>query len=313
MKNLLLLGIVLLFFACTPVKEKIPSALNVASGRVVRLDSFPSKYVADRNVDIWLPEGYSSTSNYPVLYMHDGQMLFDSTTTWNKQEWGIDEIMGKLIKEKKIKPMIVVGAWNGGQDRHIDYFPQKPFESLPESYQDSLVKNAKRTNGHFYFSKGVQSDNYLKFLVEELKPYIDKYYPTLKNRENTFIAGSSMGGLISMYAICEYPETFGAAACLSTHWPGAKPYPGNPVPNAFMEYLAKNLPTPKDHKIYFDYGTETLDAFYEPHQLGVDSVMRLKGYDAHSWTTKKFPGANHSERAWMARIDQPLLFITDKN
>jgi predicted alpha/beta superfamily hydrolase len=282
--------------------------VQVSSGKVIRHSLFASKFVDARNVDVWLPEGYQTSKKYAVLYMHDGQMLFDSTTTWNKQEWGIDETLSQLIKQKKIRDCIVVGIWNSGKNRHIDYFPQKPFESIDPEKQDSLY-NAKRGNGNSVFSGKVQSDTYLRFLVTELKPFIDSMYATKKDRANTFIAGSSMGGLISIYAICEYPEIFGAAACLSTHWPGIFYTENNPIPSAFMSYMKAKLPSPLKHKIYFDYGTETLDAMYEPYQLQVDSIMQSKGYDSKTWTTKKFVGENHSEQAWRKRFDIPALFL----
>lgn len=87
-----------------------------STGAIQRLENFPSRFVSPRNIDAWLPEGYKPDKEYPVLYMHDGQMLFDSTTTWNGQEWGVDEILGRLIREKRIRPCIVVGVWNAGGD-----------------------------------------------------------------------------------------------------------------------------------------------------------------------------------------------------
>jgi len=109
-----------------------------------------------------------------------------------------------------------------------------------------------------------------------------------------------MGGLISMYAICEYPDVFGGAACLSSHWPGTFTLDNNPIPQAFYNYLKKNLPSPKTHKIYFDYGTKTLDAMYPPLQEQVDIIMKSKGFTSKSWITKKFEGEDHSERAWQS-------------
>ncbi|HRJ16216.1 MAG TPA: alpha/beta hydrolase-fold protein, partial [Saprospiraceae bacterium] len=89
----------------------------VSAGRIERHEQFPSQFVSARNVDVWLPEGYSPRKKYAVLYMHDGQMLFDGAGTWNKQEWQVDEIAGKLLAEGKIRDCIVVGIWNGGQAR----------------------------------------------------------------------------------------------------------------------------------------------------------------------------------------------------
>jgi len=284
----------------------------VYSGKIERLENFESEYVNDRNIDVWLPDGYSENQKYNVLYMHDGQMLFDANTTWNNQEWGVDETMAKLISEKKIPPCIVVGIFNDANDRHSDFFPQKPFESLPKNFKDSIME-LYRYEEDALFSKAIQSDAYLNFLLEEVKPFVDSNFSVYTERESTFIAGSSMGGLISMYAICEYPEVFAGAACLSTHWPGIFELEGNLIPAAFQRYMREHLPEPTSHRVYFDYGTETLDAKYEDAQVGVDSVMKVKGYKSENWMTKKFEGHNHSENSWRKRLHIPIEFIMGTN
>lgn len=284
---------------------------QVSSGTIQRIADFPSRYVNTRHVDVWLPPHYDLSKKYAVLYMHDGQMLYDSSATWNKTSWNVDDVAAFLLKADKVKPFIVVGIWNGGKSRHPDYFPQKPFELLTKEEKNFVtgqLQNSGRTTEIFQ----PQSDNYLKFIVTELKPYIDEYYPTRKGRKDTFIAGSSMGGLISLYAICEYPEVFGGAACLSTHWPGIFTMDNNPVPGAFVNYLQNNLPDSKNHKIYFDYGDQTLDAMYPPLQKQVDEVMMAKGFKDKNWITRYFPGENHSEIAWNKRLDIPLLFLLKK-
>ncbi len=281
---------------------------TLAAGSLKRYENFPSKYVAARNVDVWMPDGYDPSKKYPVIYMQDGQMLFDSTVTWNKLEWQVDEILSSLIKEKKISPCIVVGIWNTGAARHTDYFPQRVMESLTRAEQDTVYK-AGRSNGVAVFSGKVHSDDYLRFMVYELKPFIDSNYSTYKDRAHTMLAGSSMGGLISLYAICEYPEVFGAAACLSTHWPGIFSLENNPIPAAMMKYLQTHLPSPKDHRIYFDYGTATLDAWYKPFQQKADAIMKKKGYNNRNWMTREFPGEEHSERAWGRRLRIPVIFL----
>ena len=285
---------------------------RVAAGSFKRFENFQSKYVEVRNVDVWLPEGYSNQKKYPVVYMQDGQMLFDSTTTWNHLDWGVDEVADKLIKEKKVRPFIVVGIWNIAAKRHIEYFPQKPFELMPKERQDSIFK-VSRKNGHSIFAVDkMDSDNYLKFLVTEVKPFIDKTFSVLSDQSNTFIAGSSMGGLISMYAICEYPKVFGGAACLSTHWPGLFTMDNNHIPDAFFNYMKSHLPGPKNHRIYFDYGTETLDALYPPLQKKADEIIKAKGFTSANWITKEFTGAEHSERAWQQRLNIPFEFLLKK-
>ena len=309
LKYILQLFIILFYSTMLLQAQPLP---KVKKGTIERIEKFASKYVDPRNVDVWLPESYSTKKKYAVLYMHDGQMLFDSTTTWNKKSWDVDKVITRLFEQGKLKDVIVVGIWNGDKSRHADYFPQKPFENL-DTAKKEMVLTAARNNGVSVFGNyQIQSDGYLKFLVEELKPFIDKKYRTNKDAAHTFIAGSSMGGLISMYAICEYPNVFGGAACLSTHWPGIFQMNNNPIPEAFYNYLQNNLPNPAKHKIYFDYGDKTLDALYPPLQKKVDTIMQEKGYTDKSWLTKYFPGQDHSEDSWRSRFEIPLLFLLGK-
>lgn len=295
----LLTGIFMLQIAET--NAQLPT---VVSGKIERYTDFKSAVIEARNVDVWLPADYSPSKKYAVLYMHDGQMLFDSATTWNKQEWHVDETVSKLIVEGKIMDCIVVGIWNNGIYRHADYFPQKPLADLPAATRDTLIKNELQGKP--------RSDAYLQFIVSELKPFIDKTYSTYTDKAHTFIAGSSMGGLISMYAICEYPEIFGGAACISTHWPGSIQAEKDIIPDAFLNYLQQHLPSPTDHKIYFDYGTATLDQLYEPYQLKANAIMQTKNYTSTNWLTKKFEGENHSEEAWSKRLFIPVTFLMSK-
>lgn len=296
---------ILLLLSSVLFAQELP---KVSSGTIERIENFKSKFVTERNIDIWLPSDYTPSNKYAVLYMHDGQMLYDASQTWNKQSWEVDEVLDKLIASHQVNPVIIVGIWNGGTTRHYDYFPQKPFEMLSKKQQDSIY-NLNRSEGVKLFNGKVNSDNYLKFIVKELKPLIDKKYAVHKDMQHTYIAGSSMGGLISMYAICEYPDVFGGAACLSTHWPGIFQVENNPIPNAFYRYLKMKLPNPKNHKLYFDFGTATLDALYETLQNEVDLIIKQKGYDSKHWMTKKFEGENHSELAWQKRLHIPFLFL----
>ncbi len=280
-----------------------------ASGKIIRHSEFASQFVPSRTIDVWLPEGYTPAKKYAVLYMHDGQMLYDSTGTWNHQEWKVDETIQELMRQQKIKDCIVVGIWNAGIRRHAEYFPQAPYEMLTKSQQEH-VYNSYRGNGQsIFFGIPIASDLYLKFITQELKPFVDRQYSTRPERDYTAIAGSSMGGLISLYAICEYPEIFGGAACLSTHWPGVFSMQDNPIPTAFFAYLQKKLPEPLTHRIYFDYGTETLDSMYAALQLQVDQIMIRKGFTAKDWVSLSWPGQDHSERSWSGRLAVPMEFI----
>jgi len=285
--------------------------ITVSTGTMQRLESFPSKYIDARNIDIWLPKGYSNKVKYAVLYMHDGQMLFDPTSTWNKQAWKVDEVAGKLIEEQKTKPFIIVGIWNNSPNRHPEYFPQKVYKTLSKEEKDFTTKKLiekARIKSEFQ----PVSDNYLKFIVNEVKPYIDSHFSTYTDVSNTYIAGSSMGGLISLYALCEYPNVFGGAACLSTHWTGIYQLENNSIPEHINDYLKNNLPSPKNHKIYFDHGDQTLDALYPTLQDKIDIIMKNKGYDTNNWMSKTFHGKDHSENAWHDRFDIPLLFLLKK-
>ncbi|HEY0945880.1 MAG TPA: ChaN family lipoprotein [Opitutaceae bacterium] len=278
------------------------SLATPSRGRIDRYTAFPSRHVVARNVDVWLPDGYSPARRYTVVYMHDGQMLFDRSIAWNGADWRADEVVSALLDQHAIAECIVVGIWNTGALRHREYFPQKPFAALAEPDRQRLLAGA--------LPGGPRADAYLSFLVEELKPFIDTHYSTHRDADHTVIAGSSMGGLISIYALCEYPQVFGRAACLSTHWIGLMDA-GKPdtVPDAFVDYLEKRLPPPGMHRIYFDHGDVGLDGLYAPTQERVDALMRKKGYRAADWSSRVFSGKEHSEDAWSERLHIPLTFL----
>jgi predicted alpha/beta superfamily hydrolase len=308
MKKLLILILISIYSCTITLAQTLP---KVNHGSIERIEAFKSKFIEDTNVDVWLPENYSSQKKYAVLYMHDGQMLFDAQTTWNKQAWEAEEVASRLLDETKVRDFIVVGIWSNGNTRHARYFPQKPFEDLSPAQKDTISK-ALQEKGRITTNFQPNSDAYLKFIIQELKPLIDQKYSVYKDRNNTFMAGSSMGGLISLYAICEYPEVFGGVVCLSTHWPGIFSVENNPIPDAFLAYMNTNLPKPKTHKIYFDYGDKTLDALYPPLQKKVDELMKNKGFTAKNWSTKFFPGKDHSEKSWSERLGIPLEFLLEK-
>lgn len=291
MKTLLTVFFAILF---STVSAQTP---NVSSGKLVEYLNFNSKNIGSRNVRVWLPDNYDPRQKYQVIYANDGQMLWDANTTWNRQEWKLDEVLSELSKNRKVKPTIVVAIDNAGANRHSEYFPQKPFERLSKKVQDSLYTLNRNQNQSLFVSK-VYSDKYLKFLVDELKPFVDRNYSTYKDSRHIFIMGSSMGGLISMYAATEYPEVFGGAIAMSTHWPGVFTSENNSIPLAFQNYLKENLKTRGKTKYYFDFGTETLDAMYEPYQMEVDQIMRSKKYTKRNWQTLKFAGEDHSEKSW---------------
>lgn len=245
--------------------NRSPAVLHPrVTGYVEHLAPIDSQFVDRRNVDVWLPSGYFSAGatarRYPVIYCQDGQNLFDPATSFIGVDWGVDETLTRLIAGKQIPAAIVVAVWNTPK-RLSEYMPQKPFERVKESDVPDMFKSARRQP---------LGDAYLCYLVNELKPAIDARYRTLPGRESTCILGSSLGGLISLYAIYEYPDVFGGAACLSTAWTVAG--------RITARDLQKALPDPKTHRIYFDYGNETKEDGYEPLQLMVDSQMKAAGY-----------------------------------
>ncbi len=285
---------------------------RVNEGRLYHWANFPSQFIGNRTVDIWVPEITDDTIiAYQVLYMHDGQMLFDSSITWNHLEWKVDESVQRLTEEGKVPPTMIVGIWNGGSKRHSEFFPEKVFRNMDDS-----TLNWCKANGRNYSVGGdsfqISSDAYLKFIVHELKPAIDSAFFVKKAKEHTFIAGSSMGGLISMYALCEYPEVFGGAMCFSTHWPGVWTLEGNPIPANILDYVNNHLPNPQNHFWYFDLGDQTLDALYPPIQSQVDAILHKHGNKEVNWITRFFGGDDHSERSWSRRFPDALWWLSTK-
>ena len=285
----------------------LPNPPSVAIGRIERLD-VPSKLVEPRPVDVWLPSDYTPAKRYAVLYLHDGQNLFDASQTWNKSAWNVHEALSKLMQAGKVRDTIVVGIPNSGKYRYSEYFPQKFLPLLPQTVRDDYVRRAQWDQP--------LADAYLRFLVEELKPLIDARYATRTEPASTVLMGSSMGGLISVYALCEYPQVFGGAAALSTHWVGRPGMWGTPdklqnatLPLAAFAYLRQNLPRPIQHKLYFDHGTTGLDAVYGVHQAFVDEIGKELGYTSSLWHSQVFEGTGHTENDWAARVGIPLQYL----
>jgi enterochelin esterase-like enzyme len=279
---------------------------HVTSGSIERI-RVASASVDERLIDVWLPEDYAARARaghrYQVLYMQDGQMLFDPATTWNRQAWRVDQVLGRLMREGRVPDTIVVGVWNNGKYRASEYFPQKVLDHMAPAVRASYLQQALEGRA--------RADDYLRYLVNEVKPAIDRRYATRSDAAGTFIMGSSMGGLISVYAFTEYPQVFGGAAGLSTHWVGSFA-PNAAIPLAAFNYLRHTLPAPDGRRLYLDRGTATLDALYGPAQAFVDEIVRERGYGPSDYESRVFEGAEHSERAWSERLEIPLLFLLKK-
>src|SRR5258707_8575072 len=169
---------------------------HTLTGNIKRHRAFPSKILGNRrDVLVYLPRGYRRFSGrrYPVLYLHDGQNIFDAATSFSGVEWGVDETAERLIKESLIEPLIVVAVANTGEQRIHEYAPT-------QGVFDAKAKRKRR-------SKGL-ARQYAHFLIDELKPYIDRKYRTNPDAEFTGLGGSSLGGLVTLAIGVLYPHVF---------------------------------------------------------------------------------------------------------
>jgi enterochelin esterase-like enzyme len=230
-----------IFLSVIPISSQ---ELKVSAGRLIRIENFPSKYVAARNVDIWLPDNYSLTKKYHALYMHDGQFLYNSNPQDSTSELRVDETLDSLIKRNAISECITIGIWSQASNKLSEYFPQKVLKYLSSKKRKWFIQHILQSNP--------SADNYLKFIVLELKPYIDKNFPVDNDPQYTHIAGTESAALISLYAMCEYPNVFGSTACIATEWnPSADPR----ITKSVLKYFQKNLPEFASHRLYFDQAT----------------------------------------------------------
>ncbi len=304
MRWIRMLGLVLAMLAGNATMAQPPS-----SGRLVEMGELPSALVGPRAVTLWLPPGYErGRDRYPVIYMHDGQNLFDAKKTNFGVEWGMDEAMARLASLGIGRAAIIVGIHSTAL-RYREYMPRGVYDRLPPAYA-KLVRDS-------HDGEPV-SDAYLRFIVEELKPRIDRAYRTRPGRADTAIMGSSMGGLISIYALGRYPEIFGQAAALSVHWPlvGAQAAGNVPpdapaiVTTAFAAWLKDSRVDPRVNRLYIDHGTATIDAFYPPFARAMEGVLATRGWrTGYAFQSRIFTGTAHDERAWAERADIPLAFL----
>jgi hypothetical protein len=292
------------FFLLAIAASGVQCASVQSPARFSAFDDSNFEGLLPRKVIVWLPPGYDSesTRRYPVLYMHDGQNLFDPSRAYGGRSWEAHTTAERLIREGKIEPFILVGIDNSVH-RFREYAPQKPLETVPDSVRMGLRPQMREGP--------LLADQYLKWISDSLVPSIDLRYRTKARAECRAMAGSSMGGLISLYGLCEYPELFGSAACLSTHWPIRLDSNSSVFRKAFEPYLfdklgAASAPKPR---VYFDRGSATLDRFYPPHQTAIDSCFEYWEYPDDRWLSLKFEGAEHNEQAWAARFDGVLLWL----
>jgi predicted alpha/beta superfamily hydrolase len=250
--------------------------------------SFHSRFLsADRDVLVYLPPGYDANKKqrYPVLYLHDGQNLFDGATSFIKgAEWRVDETAQSLIQSKAIKPVIIVGIYNAGKDRMDEYTP---------------TADAKR-------KMGGKADLYGRMIVEELKPFIDSTYRTLRDAKNTGLGGSSLGGLVSLYLALKYPNVFGEAAVVS--------------PSVWWDkkMIVREVEAMKKRsrlRIWLDTGTKEGGNKSEAEETITNARQLRDALVAKGWKEGKdikyfeAEGAEHNERAWAQRVEPMLRFL----
>jgi predicted alpha/beta superfamily hydrolase len=228
-----------------------------------------------RRIWVYVPPDYAGTNNrYPVLYMHDGQNVFDDATSF-AGEWGVDECIDSMSKK-----CIVVAIDNGANKRINEYCPYDfSLKTLGLSNADTLNKG--------------EGDQYVDFLVKTLKPFIDKSYRTLKDKKNTFVAGSSMGGIISMYAILKYPKVFGGAGVFSpAFWVG---------PKIFDDIKAKGKKV--NAKIYFYAGKLEGETMVP---LTIKAFDEMSKVSKSKMTTVIRDEGKHNEPRW--RVEFPAFY-----
>ena len=259
---------------------------HTLTGNINRHPGFPSKILGNRrDVLVYLPRRYRPLSRrrYPVLYLHDGQNVFDAATSFSGVEWSVDETAERLIKESLIEPLIIVAVANTGEERIHEYAPTR-------GVIDAKAKRKKR-------SKGL-ARKYGHFLIDELKPYIDRKYRTNPDAEFTGLGGSSLGGLVTLAIGILYPHAFSRLMVMS---------PSIWWDNFAIYRLVDSIEQKPPLKIWLDTGTD------EP---GWEQARELlKRLVEKGWKLPKdlqymeAQSANHSEAAWAARVEPALRFL----
>lgn len=288
--------------------EELTDNVPAASWGTVRRFSLPCKALDTKfTVDVLLPEGYDPgrAEGYPVVYANDGQNLFDDAVSFGGKSWNIDDALARLNAAGVVSEPIVVGIHNRETLRAADYIPEKVCTEY-------IVAADRTASGMWSVTDGAfNADEYTAFLAGTLKANVDRIFNTASDRAHTFVMGSSMGALSALYAMCEHPDVFGGAACISTHWIGDFNYQNTIFPEAMAAYLGENLPSAAGHRLYFDRGTADLDAAYAPWEPKMIALAKEKGYDeaAGSLCSYTSEGASHSELYWAQRVDRPLYFL----
>lgn len=277
------------------------------TGRFLHYSGVRALGLPDQRLSIWLPPGYDlDERRYRVLYMHDAQNLFDPRTSNFNKVWAADRAMLSHAETSGEDPWIIVGIWSPGNDRYRQYMPKPAYDAAsPE------LRAGMDTFGN---GEPIVSHHYVDWIVSVLKPWVDRSLRTRTSADETAIIGSSMGGLISLYAFLDQPSVFGRAGCVSTHWPAVAPQNVNETDPELVAIwtgmLERELGQPAGRKLWFDHGTATLDAYYPPYQAAIDQHMAGTDWQrGTNWESREYPGAEHEENAWAARLPEVLSWV----
>ncbi|WP_260482801.1 alpha/beta hydrolase [Sphingomicrobium flavum] len=308
--------------AASPPPMVPPTAMGdadvaISEGRILFLDVGPTPWGEQLETWVWLPPSYGQDESrrFPVLYMHDGQNLFDAALTNYNKEWQMDEAISRMAANGDLREWIVVGL-RSPKERYLALFPEKLVDHMPPARVAALAGVTNFTEVRRDMLRG---DQYLVHLTQRLKPRVDELFRTLAGADDTAVMGSSMGGLMSLYAIAEYPDVFGQAAAVSIHYPLGAPDIEDVDANvadttaAWEKYLATTKLDPAKNRIYMDHGTATLDQYYPPYADAFDAMMAKHGWDRSNYMSRRYTGAEHDERAWAERVDIPLAFLDRKD
>ena len=259
---------------------------HTLTGNIQEHRGFRSKILGNRrDVLVYLPPDYRrfSRKRYPVLYLQDGQNVFDAATAFAGVEWSVDETADRLIRKRLMDSIIIVAIANAGEDRIHEYAPTR-------GVIDAEAKRKKR-------SRGLARD-YGRFLIDELKYYIDRKYRTKREAEFTGLGGSSLGGLLTLSLGLWFPDFFRRLLVMSPSvwW-------DDQVIVQMVDKIDNKLPL----KIWIDTGTN--EPGWERARTLRDTLIEKgwKLYDDLQYTEVK--GGDHSEGAWAARVDPALRFL----
>ena len=257
-------------------------------------------YLSGRVVRVWIPETYtSSNKKYDVVYFHDGQMLFDSSSTWNHQSWNLAESASEYLSKKRC---ILVGIDNDPNHRYAEFFPSPIYSALPVSVQ--LTLRDSLWNGLPRF------DSYADALINEVFPLIETHWNVHPGGAHRTMVGSSMGGIVSLAFLVTHPAELSHVACLSIHLPLINYWKfgdrfKEPLAAAFNEFIVKNSSAVNGKSIYIDRGDQSLDASYAGYFPAFESALNSYA-KKNKVSIKLISKSGHSERDWAARIG-PIL------